>query len=197
MCEASQRLLFVASPDRHGRLLSKRSSAYMDWLVRTATSPLVPCSHGLHDSCRRARPCMDALSSSPLPHHLLSNRHALSDRNHPHRELHISQLPRPSAGLFAARRRLYPQGAAAALEKLGTAKFHAAPDTCLAPALCSLASSFMAKRCRYLFRLGFLRDHGAAVRHGSLCTASASWACTRTRPVSYRQPVWPLRQHDQ
>ena len=66
-------------------------------------------------------------------------------RHHPHRKLHVSQLPRPGAGLSAARRRLCPLGAATALEELGQARFNEiASRRSLAISRCYVASSGVA-----------------------------------------------------
>ena len=49
---------------------------------------------------------LDALLPAPRAHHLLLHRHALADRRHPHRQLHLPELPRARARLSAARRRV-------------------------------------------------------------------------------------------
>src|SRR5579871_5089582 len=109
----------MATPHRHGRLLSKRPAAYVDRLVCAATATLVPRRHGLHDLGVRARPGLDALSPATPAHSLLLHRHAVSSGNYSHGELHLSELSRPHAGISPARRRLCALHSAATLEDLG------------------------------------------------------------------------------
>src|SRR5436305_4154603 len=187
----------MASSHRHGRLLPERPAPYMDWLVRAAASALVPCSHRLNDSGCRTRPCLDALSASAFPHHLLSDRHAISDRHHSHRKLHVPQLPCAGAGLSPARRWLCPADAATTLEELGHAGCNGViRDTSVAVALCGLASPGVANRCWHLSWLDLLRDYGFALRHDSLRTAASARSGTCSGPISYRQPVRSVREHD-
>src|SRR5579859_1329289 len=94
----------MASLHRHGPVLSKWPPAYLDRLVRSASSSLVPRRHRLRHSRPRTRPRLPAFSPPPHPHHLLLHCHPLANRSDRHRQLHLSQLSRPRPRHLSARR---------------------------------------------------------------------------------------------
>src|SRR5260370_8001867 len=91
----------MAQFHRYGRVLPKRSAAVLDWLVRRASAALVSRRQRFWHSRSRACPRLDAFLSAPRSHHLLFHRHALANRHHPHRQLHLLKLPRPRPRHFS------------------------------------------------------------------------------------------------
>ena len=106
--EMAQRRSPMASPHRPRRLLPERPAAQLDRLVRRPSSPLVSRRNCGRHAVNRIRRRADALLSPPHPNHLFLYRHALADRHHPHRQLHVSQLPGACIGFSSARRQAPP-----------------------------------------------------------------------------------------
>src|SRR5260370_11574616 len=100
-----------------GRLLSEWPASHMDWLVRAALSALVSRCRGLHDLGGRAWPCLHAVFAATLQDRLLLYSYSVSDRHHSHCQLHVSELSGALAWRPAARRWLFAQPAAAAMER--------------------------------------------------------------------------------
>ena len=106
---------------RHGQAAQRRSrngATSPRWTSTTRTARCPPgsagtssiCPHWFHVATAGGTLCMelghrlDALPPAPLAPHLLLHRHAMGDRRHPHRQLHLPQLPRARPRLSAARR---------------------------------------------------------------------------------------------
>ena len=84
----------MAPLHRHGRVLSKWSSAYVDRLVRATPAALVSRRICLCHASTRVSPGLDVISSAPLAHRLFFDCHSLGTGNHSYCQLHISKLPR-------------------------------------------------------------------------------------------------------
>ena len=104
----------------HGRVLPKRTAAYLDWLVCTTSSTLVPRRNGLCNSGDGAWLGVDALFTATMANCTLLYRDALADRRNPDRELRIPQLFGSRHGGVAARRRLFDELFAKAVPEFRT-----------------------------------------------------------------------------
>src|SRR6185436_4628067 len=93
----------VAEPDGDGPVLRERAAADVDRVVRAAAAARVSCGDGAGDAARRAvrglaRVCAAAGAGCGVLHH-----RAAAGRDHPHRELRVSELPGAGARTDAAR----------------------------------------------------------------------------------------------
>ena len=109
--EAAERRHRMAPSDRDGRVLPEWSPAHLDRMVHPAPAALVPLGDGVLHAGAGTGHRLDALSSPPLAHPLLSHRHPVGNWRDLHRQLHLSQLPGSGAGIpVAGRPLLQPLG---------------------------------------------------------------------------------------
>ncbi len=90
--EDSQRRDAVAESDGDGQVLRKRPAAELDRMACAAVAAFVSRSHRRVHAHRRAARCVAGVLSEVVAPNLLHHHHAAPDRNHPHRELRVSEL---------------------------------------------------------------------------------------------------------
>src|SRR5712692_3071392 len=216
----------MAPLHRHGRVLSERTAAHLDRLVRATSPALVPRRHRFRHARPRARARRDALPPATRSHHLLLHRHALADRRDPHRQLHFPQLsssrPRHLSPRRSLPRALFPIKLESALPP--TSKANSQSHT----RATSLRLSFhLSRRCsansgtaraevrarlatlsrplprlredrphRRNLRLALLLQHPSPPLDDLARRALPILASSRPPALSHCGPLRPLRRHD-
>src|SRR5208283_4782688 len=94
----------------------------MDWLVCAAPATFVSRLRYRRHARARARSGVHAVSAAALADRLLFYRNGLASPRHPHRELHIPELPRSITRISATRRPLSAAGDAATVEAIHLAE---------------------------------------------------------------------------
>src|SRR4029077_1122290 len=92
----------MAEPDGHGQVLRERPTAVVDGMARAAMATLVSRRQCRRDAHHRALRLLAGLLSEVVAADLFLHHHAAADRNHPHGQLRVPQLPRVVPGGLAA-----------------------------------------------------------------------------------------------
>src|SRR5271168_5413591 len=98
----------MAPLDGDGRVLPERPPAHMDRLVRGTPAALVPRRYRVLHPGAGAGHRVDAVSSPPLAHRLLSDCYSVGNWRDLYRELHLPQLPRSDPRISLVGRPLLP-----------------------------------------------------------------------------------------